>query len=108
MSVYSDTCKKILLFTNFAARGESTITDQFVTLVRFIVRLNFLTSMKLERITIYPKDIQRITGRSERYGRTLIKKIRLHFNKAEHHFITIEEFCEFTGLKIDHVRQHVN
>ena len=102
------TCKKILLFAVFAAKVEVTIIDQFVTLVKFIIMLNFLISMKLERITIYPKDIQRITGRSERYGRTLIKKIRLHFNKAEHHFITIEEFCEFTGLKIDHVRQHVN
>lgn len=63
--------------------------------------------MKLERITIYPKDIQRITGRSERYGRILIKRIKEHLNKEEHHFITIDEFCEYTGLKADHVRQHV-
>lgn len=63
--------------------------------------------MKLVRITIYPKDIQRITGRSERYGRTLLKKIKNHLNKEEHHFITINEFCDYTGLKVDHVREHM-
>lgn len=63
--------------------------------------------MKAERITIYPKDIQRITGRSERYGRMLISKIRLSLNKQEHQFVTIEEFCEYTGLKLESVKHHV-
>jgi len=63
--------------------------------------------MTLERITIYPKDISRITGKSDRYGRMMITKIKLHFNKQAHQFVTIEEFCEYTGLKIEHVRQHV-
>lgn len=63
--------------------------------------------MKLERITIYPKDIQRVTGRSERYGRILISKIKRHLNKQDHQFVTIEEFCEYTRLKMEHVRQHM-
>lgn len=63
--------------------------------------------MKAERITIYPKDIQRITGRSERYGRMLIRRIKQKLNKQEHQFVTIEEFCEYTGLKMESVRQHV-
>jgi hypothetical protein len=50
-------------------------------------------------MTIYPKDIQRITGRSDRYGRTLLRKIKTHFNKQDHQFVTIEEFCTYTGLK---------
>lgn len=73
-------------------------------LVKF--KINFL-AMKLERITIYPKDIQRVTGRSERYGRTLIGKIRKHLNKQDHQFVTVEEFCEYTGLKIEHVSQRM-
>jgi hypothetical protein len=62
--------------------------------------------MKTERIIIYPKDIQRITGKSERYGRLLIHRIRDHLKKQEHHFVTVEEFCDFTGLKIEQV-QHL-
>ncbi len=32
--------------------------------------------MKTNRIIIYPKDVQRITGKSDRYGRQLLSKIR--------------------------------
>ena len=61
--------------------------------------------MKLDRITIYPKEIQLITGKSERYGRLLLRKIKEHFNKEIHQFVTIEEFCAYTGLKIENVTQ---
>jgi len=50
------------------------------------------------RVIIYPKDVQRITGKSERYGRILLKKIKDKLSKEEHQFITIEEFCKYTGL----------
>lgn len=62
--------------------------------------------MKTEttRLCVYPKDVQRITGKSERYGRMLLLKIRESFNKEEHQFISIEEFCSYTGLKIDQVQ----
>ena len=63
--------------------------------------------MKVDRITIYPKDIQLITGKSERYGRLLVRKIKLHFNKEDHQFVSIEEFCEYTGLKIENVTQYL-
>lgn len=55
--------------------------------------------MRLKRVIIYPKDVQRITGKSERYGRKLIRDIKEHLKKDEHQFITIEEFSEFTGIK---------
>jgi hypothetical protein len=50
------------------------------------------------RICIYPKDVQLITGRSERYGRKLLQQIRQALGKAPHQFITIREFCAYTGL----------
>jgi hypothetical protein len=54
------------------------------------------------RICIYPKDIQRITGRSERYGRNLLDKIRISLKKEDHQFVSIDEFCIYTGLnKVD-------
>jgi hypothetical protein len=55
------------------------------------------------RLCIYPKDVQRITGKSERYGRMLLQKIRQHFEKEEHQFVTVEEFCIYTGIKADQV-----
>lgn len=62
--------------------------------------------MKTEttRLCVYPKDVQRITGKSERYGRMLLIKIRKTYKKKDHQFISIEEFCLYTGLKIDQVQ----
>ncbi|MCE2893742.1 MAG: hypothetical protein LW721_04835 [Flammeovirgaceae bacterium] len=57
----------------------------------------------MERIIIYPKDIQRITGKSERYGRLLLKRIKDHLKKEDHQLVTIEEFCSYTGIKIEEV-----
>lgn len=59
--------------------------------------------MTAKRICVYAKDIQRITGKSERYGRYLLEKIKVHLNKQEHQFITIEEFCAYTGIKQDEI-----
>jgi hypothetical protein len=56
------------------------------------------------RLCVYPKDVQRITGKSERYGRMLLLKIRETLNKQDHQFISIEEFCLYTGLKVDQVQ----
>jgi hypothetical protein len=56
------------------------------------------------RICIYPKDIVRITGKSERYGRKLIERIKKEYSKQEYQFISVEEFCQFTGLKIEQVQ----
>jgi hypothetical protein len=62
--------------------------------------------MKTEttRLCIYPKDVQRITGKTERYGRMLLQKIMAKLNKEEHQFISIKEFCTYTGLDIDQVQ----
>jgi len=54
------------------------------------------------RVCIYAKDIQQITGLSERSARNLLQRIRKFFKKQKHHFITIQEFCDFTGIKKDH------
>jgi hypothetical protein len=61
--------------------------------------------MKTEskRICIYPKDIQRITGKSYRQSIRLLQKIRTKLNKLENEFVSIEEFCQYTSLKIEQV-----
>ncbi|MDX1828896.1 MAG: hypothetical protein R3342_05040 [Lutibacter sp.] len=63
--------------------------------------------MKIVRACIYPKDIQCITGRSERYGRKLLNKIKLHFGKEPHQFITSEEFAEYSGINIEIVTDYL-
>ena len=59
--------------------------------------------MKVEqkRVCIYPKDVQRITGKSYRYARLLLIEIKKELNKEEHQFLTIEEFCQHKGLKLE-------
>jgi hypothetical protein len=61
-----------------------------------------------QRICIYPKDIMLITGKSERYGRKLLEKIRSKYQKEEHQFVTIKEFCSYTGLDITDVQSQLN
>ena len=63
--------------------------------------------MKIIRACIYPKDIQCITGRSERYGRKLLNEIKLHFGKEQHQFITSEEFAEYSGINIEIVNDYL-
>ncbi|MBU2939607.1 hypothetical protein KO494_08640 [Lacinutrix sp. C3R15] len=63
--------------------------------------------MRIVRACIYPKDIQRITGRSERYGRKLLNEIKIYFGKKSHQFITAEEFAEYSGIKEDIVNQYL-
>ncbi|HLF46925.1 MAG TPA: hypothetical protein VI548_10900 [Chitinophagaceae bacterium] len=55
------------------------------------------------RIVIYAKDIMNITGRKERAARKLLARIRKKYRKEKGDFISVEEFCEFTGLKEEKV-----
>lgn len=55
------------------------------------------------RLCIYPKDIQRITGKSYRQSARILQKIRKELKKLENELVSVEEFCEFTSLKLEHV-----
>ena len=59
------------------------------------------------RVVIYPKDVQRLTGKSEKTSRELFKKIKKFKAKAQHQFVSIEDFAEFTGISIDLIKQHL-
>ncbi|MCU4177668.1 hypothetical protein J1N11_21475 [Marinilabiliaceae bacterium N1Y90] len=64
--------------------------------------------MKLNRLCIYPKDVQRITGKSEKASRRLLQVIKAKLGKEGHQFITTEEFALHTGIKEELVRQYLN
>ena len=57
------------------------------------------------RIVIYAKDVMNITGRKERAARKLLARIRKKYKKKKGEFISIDEFCEFTSLKKESVRE---
>ena len=57
------------------------------------------------RVTVYVKDIMLITGQSERTARRLMKKIREKFNVGNTSFVSVDDFCSFTGLREEKVRE---
>lgn len=61
-----------------------------------------------KRVVIYAKDIQIITGRSQRYSNSLLIKIRNHFQKEAHQYVTLDEFSEFSGIPINKVEQFIS
>jgi len=58
----------------------------------------------LIRIVIYAKDVMNITGLRERAARALLARIRKEYGKKKGEFVTIYEFCQFKGMKVEHVR----
>ena len=58
-----------------------------------------------KRIVVHSKDVENITGRGKRTAQAILQKIKKFYNKEKSKYITIQEFCEFMGLKEDHVRQ---
>lgn len=60
-----------------------------------------------KRVCIYPKDIMRITGKSERYSRRLLTRIKKQLNKSNHQFLTLDEFSEFTGIDKSTIEQNL-
>lgn len=56
------------------------------------------------RMVIFARDIQNITGRSERTSRLLLQKIRHALGKKPGQYISVAEFCRFTGLSEDEVQ----
>ncbi|MBI9062632.1 MAG: hypothetical protein JEZ14_11660 [Marinilabiliaceae bacterium] len=63
--------------------------------------------VKLNPICIYPKDVQGITGKSEKSGRRLLKKIRERLGKEDHQFVTTEEFANYTGIALELIQQYL-
>jgi hypothetical protein len=55
----------------------------------------------MERIGIYPKDLQILTGKSERHCRKIISRIRETHNKLPHQLVTFQECFEYLGLPLE-------
>jgi len=57
------------------------------------------------RIVIYARDVENITGRRERAARELLRRIREANGKRAGQFVSLAEFCVFTGLKEEDVKR---
>jgi hypothetical protein len=66
--------------------------------------VKFLT---LKRVVIYPKDIMQITGKSERYSREILRKIKTLHNKQKHQLVSLQEFCDFIGLNSEEIERKI-
>ena len=62
--------------------------------------------MKRERLVIYPKDIQLITGKDLRSAQRLLRIIKKAYGKNYNQFLTIDEFCEFSGFSRQAIDQY--
>ena len=56
-----------------------------------------------KRLCVYPKDVQLITGRSYKQSCRYLMKIRKHYQKEPQQFVTVTEFCLYTGIPPEEV-----
>ncbi|RPD38571.1 hypothetical protein EG028_25230 [Chitinophaga barathri] len=61
-----------------------------------------------QRLVIYPRDIMDILGLSESSARRYLKQLKKTLGKSEHHFITVMEFCLFSGISIEEIRANLS
>lgn len=57
----------------------------------------------MNRICIYTKDIQIITGKGERQCREIIKKIKQQYQKEKHQLVTIYELSAYLGVQVERI-----
>ena len=63
--------------------------------------------IKMNRACIYAKDVQRITGKSEKSGQRLLNKIKKELGKENHQFITTDEFADYSGIAVEVIREYL-
>jgi len=59
---------------------------------------------KPNRIMIYPRDIQNITGKKPRTATKIYNDIKGHFGKMKSDFLTVNELCQYWKIDIETVK----
>jgi len=57
----------------------------------------------LKRVVITAKDIALLTGRTERSGRMVMRKIRQHFGKTKGQLVSVSELAVYFGIPLPDV-----
>lgn len=58
-----------------------------------------------KRVCIYAKDISALLGKSYAQSLRIMKTIKDAYGKTDKQYLTMEEFAEYTGIKIETVRK---
>lgn len=64
--------------------------------------------LAMRRLVIHTKDVMIITGKSERYSRTLIQIVKEELRKEPHQYVTINEFAKYLGLDPEEVYSSIH
>ena len=59
----------------------------------------------IEKMALYVPDICKITGQSYRNARRLFKIILDHYGRPNRIFVSIDDFCDYTGIREERVRE---
>jgi len=57
----------------------------------------------LTRVVIYSKDIEKLTGRTDRYARKVMRKLEKHYGKTKGQLISVSEVAAYLGLPLQDV-----
>ncbi|MGX5819217.1 hypothetical protein ACWKWU_13525 [Chitinophaga lutea] len=60
-----------------------------------------------ERIVIYPRDVEILMGKCDRSSRELLRQIKAVLGKPRNAVVTLREFCYFTGMDEEEVREEL-
>jgi len=60
-----------------------------------------------KRVVIYAKDVVNITGKKKTAAQLMMQRIRQQLGKKKEEFVTVEEFCQVTGIKEHQVYPHL-
>jgi hypothetical protein len=52
----------------------------------------------MKGVCIYPKEAAKLLRIGERQAQRLFRNIRFALNKKRHQYITVKEFCAYTGI----------
>ena len=67
-----------------------------------------MSKMTKSVVVVTPKDIQRITGYCYKTAGRIHRQIRQFTGKRPSQLITIDDFCDFTGLTRENVETLLN
>jgi len=61
-----------------------------------------------QRMLIYTKDLQRISGKSDRTARKVLATIRKKLGKEKHQPVSVKEFCQYMNLSENEVLPYLS
>jgi hypothetical protein len=62
----------------------------------------------MKPIFLCTKDVMIYTGKSAKYSRALLGKIRIQYDKPAHLPISVFEFCDYHGIPVERFFDIIN